>query len=321
MHRSFITICDVILSATRSVYLTSDASSLTLAIKFAGTTISAGTVVSTTLTVSSLVTILRSSSSLISLSSLLTGVYIRPFLYAVRSWFASMPCEVRSISSLSALRPLPNNAFFRPVSDPFAWRSDAPVTILKLSIFTSLFVKFNSNPRRKFLRGKCGVMTTPVLTPILPFKSQSLKYLAMVSSSLISMSCCLKSSSCIHSGIGAFSLRDIRYANNESLGISGCANARESLKALAFCLRSTVFIPALALRFASVRMALFIPLDRVILSFLLLRVSIGTLGCPFFGSSMKLLFVSLRLRLVDSASLMLSLLALNLPLRGLILPV
>ena len=80
---------------------------------------------------------------------------------------------------------------------------------------------------------------------------------------------------------------------------------------------SPLFIVALALRFASLRTALFLPLARVILSFLLVSVSTGISGWSFFGKARKPLFVSLRLRLIDSESFSISRSALNLPLNGL----
>ena len=63
------------------------------------------------------------------------------------------------------------------------------------------------------------------------------------------------------------------------------------MKARAFCLLSTVFMAALALMSALFRTALFLPLDNDILSFLLVRVSIGTFGCPRLGNMLKLLSV------------------------------
>ena len=108
--------------------------------------------------------------------------------------------------------------------------------------------------------------------------SHSLKYLARLPSSLKLMSWALKSSSAIHEG-NCLALRwDLSNACSESLGTPGFAVMSESMKALLFCLLSTVFMTALPFSDASVRMTRPLSSLRYILLFELLMFSTGISG-------------------------------------------
>ena len=84
---------------------------------------------------------------------------------------------------------------------------------------------------------------------------------------------------------------------------------------------SNVFIAALIRRLASVIMPLLTSYLNDILLFLLVNERTGTDDCPFFGNILKLLDVSVSLRVVPSASLNVSFPAPTVPLNGWILRV
>ena len=161
-------------------------------------------------------------------------------------------------------------------------------------------------------------MSMPVRTSSLPSKSHSLKYLARLSSSFKSGSPLTKSSSFIQSGRGLAVLCALAWAKSESLGMSGYTMASESAKAFALCFLSIVFMAAVALRDASVRIIRLFVFIRKILLFWLLTLMTGMSLCSFLGRRRKRFSVLSSAREVETASLTLSLLALTLILKGLI---
>ena len=180
-----------------------------------------------------------------------------PLLNAVRISFALILSDV--MPRLRFMPPRPRSALLRPVRAPLPAISDLPDLNLTLSIAILSLSNCTLNPRMMLVSGKYGVITIPVRMSSFPFMSHSRKYLAIVSSSLMLMSCFLKSSSRSHSGISLSCLCFIEWAISESRGTSGYIFASESMNALALCLLSTVFMAAVALMAASVRMARLMP--------------------------------------------------------------
>ena len=196
-HLSFAESFADALSISRSANLMADASRVTSALMLDGMTSNAEPL-DATATVSER-TSSRNSSSLISALPALreSGLKADPAFNAARSSLASTPGDVsaRSMSRGAAavrapllLPPLPPRALLRPFTEPLPEISEFPVVSLRLSTMIASLLKLAESPCILFLSGKYGVINEPDLIVMLPERSHSRKYLAIVSSSLMSMS-------------------------------------------------------------------------------------------------------------------------------------